>query len=165
MYKQRCGSLGEEISTLKQQNVEDLTNMWVSNAMSANRSSIQLSREFRFIELKAKRQFGQLPRTGDYGTCSLRIEWNSDDVMPTSNMFACCVGRRWEEATSAVGSGVGTVGSGIGAGLGAIVRIVGTGLGDVGSGLSKAVRFMGKTITWHSGGSKRGGSLTSVNSF
>ncbi|GAB4850384.1 hypothetical protein Ancab_029689 [Ancistrocladus abbreviatus] len=32
------------VSTLKQQNVEDLTNMWVSNAMSTNRSSTQLSR-------------------------------------------------------------------------------------------------------------------------
>ncbi|GAB4850531.1 hypothetical protein Ancab_029841 [Ancistrocladus abbreviatus] len=48
--------------------------------------------------------------------------------------------RRWVEATSAIGLGVGTVGSGIGAGLGAKVGIVGTGLGDVASGLSKAIR-------------------------
>ncbi|GAB4844401.1 hypothetical protein Ancab_037765 [Ancistrocladus abbreviatus] len=68
-------------------------------------------------------------------------------------------------ATSAVGSSIGTVGSGIGAGLGAGVGIVGTGLGAVGSGLSKAGRFMGRTITGHSGGSKRGGSSTPVNSI
>ncbi|GAB4854986.1 hypothetical protein Ancab_023573 [Ancistrocladus abbreviatus] len=71
---------------------------------------------------------------------------------------------RWVGATFAIGSGVGMVGSGIGAGLGAIVGIIRTGLGDVGSGLSKAVRFKGRTITWHSGGSKRGGSSTPVNS-
>ncbi|GAB4831157.1 hypothetical protein Ancab_005164 [Ancistrocladus abbreviatus] len=73
--------------------------------------------------------------------------------------------RRWEGATSAIGSGVGTVGSDRGASLGATIGIVGTGLSDVGSGLSKAVRFMGRTITWLSSGSKKGGSLTSVNSF
>ncbi|GAB4855921.1 Beta-galactosidase 8 [Ancistrocladus abbreviatus] len=66
--------------------------------------------------------------------------------------------------TSAVGSGVRTVGSGIGVGLGARVGIVGIGLGAVGSGLSKASRFMNKTITVHSGGSKSGGSSAPVNS-
>ncbi|GAB4845781.1 hypothetical protein Ancab_039190 [Ancistrocladus abbreviatus] len=64
--------------------------------------------------------------------------------------------RRWEGATSTVGSSVGMVGSGIGVGLGAIVGIVWTGLSDVGSGPSKVVRFMGRTITWLSGGSKMG---------
>ncbi|GAB4839593.1 hypothetical protein Ancab_029116 [Ancistrocladus abbreviatus] len=66
-------------------------------------------------------------------------------------------------ATSVVVSGVGAVDSGIGAGLGVGVGNVGTGLGAVGSGLSKASRFMGRTITGHSGGSKRGGSSTPVN--
>ncbi|GAB4828529.1 hypothetical protein Ancab_018188 [Ancistrocladus abbreviatus] len=68
------------------------------------------------------------------------------------------------ENSSSMSDGVGMVGSGIGAGLGARVGIVRTGLGDMGSGLSKAVKFMGRTITWHSGGSKRGGSSTPVNS-
>ncbi|GAB4839387.1 hypothetical protein Ancab_028911 [Ancistrocladus abbreviatus] len=68
-------------------------------------------------------------------------------------------------ATSALVSGVEMMDSGIGVALGARVGIVGTGLGDVGSGLSKAIRFMGTTITWHSGGSKRGASSTPVNSF
>ncbi|XP_015062258.1 synaptotagmin-5-like [Solanum pennellii] len=68
----------------------------------------------------------------------------------------------------AVGSGVGMVGSGIGAGvglvgtgLGAGVGIVGSGFGAVGSGLSKAGKFMGRTFT---GSSKKNGSSTPVNS-
>ncbi|GAB4861870.1 hypothetical protein Ancab_037125 [Ancistrocladus abbreviatus] len=69
-----------------------------------------------------------------------------------------------EGAASLVGSGVGVVGTGIGAGLGAGVGIVGTGLGAVGSGLTKAGRFMGRTITGHSGGSRRSGATTPVNS-
>ncbi|KAK6142871.1 hypothetical protein DH2020_023219 [Rehmannia glutinosa] len=64
-------------------------------------------------------------------------------------------------AASLVGSGVGTVGTGIGAGVG----LVGSGLGAVGSGLSRAGKFMGRTITGHSGGSKRSGSSTPVNSI
>ena len=50
-------------------------------------------------------------------------------------------------AASAVGSGinagVGLVGSGVGAGVG----LASTGFGAVGSGLSKAGKFMGRTIT------------------
>ncbi|KAJ8900183.1 hypothetical protein K2173_024823 [Erythroxylum novogranatense] len=57
-----------------------------------------------------------------------------------------------------IGAGVGLVGTGVGAGVG----IVGTGLGAVGSGLSKAGKFMGRTITGQS--SKRSGSATPVNS-
>ncbi|KAK7340146.1 hypothetical protein VNO77_20840 [Canavalia gladiata] len=60
---------------------------------------------------------------------------------------------------SGVGAGAGLVGSGIGAGVG----FVGTGLGAVGSGLSKAGKFMGRTITGHSS-SRRSGSSTPVNS-
>ncbi|PIN06541.1 hypothetical protein CDL12_20913 [Handroanthus impetiginosus] len=78
-------------------------------------------------------------------------------------------------AASLVGSGVGMVGAGIGAGigagaglvgsgLGAGVGIVGSGLGAVGSGLSKAGKFMGRTITGHSNPSKKSGSSTPVNS-
>ncbi|KAE8734452.1 polygalacturonate 4-alpha-galacturonosyltransferase-like [Hibiscus syriacus] len=58
-----------------------------------------------------------------------------------------------------IGAGVGLVGSGVGAGVG----IVGSGLGAVGSGLSKAGKFMGRTFTGHS--SKRSGSSTPVNSI
>ncbi|XP_075487381.1 calcium-dependent lipid-binding protein-like [Primulina tabacum] len=59
-------------------------------------------------------------------------------------------------AASIVGSGVGLVGTGAG--------IVGSGFGAVGSGLSKAGKFMGRTITGHSGASRRSGSSTPVNS-
>ncbi|KAI3719406.1 hypothetical protein L6452_20303 [Arctium lappa] len=60
---------------------------------------------------------------------------------------------------SGVAGGVGLVGSGVGAGVG----FVGSGLGAVGSGLSKAGKFMGRTITGTSG-SKRSGASTPVNS-
>uniref|UniRef100_A0A2P2MUP3 Uncharacterized protein MANES_05G043200 n=1 Tax=Rhizophora mucronata TaxID=61149 RepID=A0A2P2MUP3_RHIMU len=73
-------------------------------------------------------------------------------------------------AASLVGSGVGMVGTGIGAGVGIVgsgvgagVGFVGSGLGAVGSGLSKAGKFMGRTITGQS--SKRSGSTTPVNSM
>ena len=72
----------------------------------------------------------------------------------------------------AVGSGVGMVGTGIGTGVGLVgtgigagVGIVGSGFGAVGSGLTKAGKFMGRTITGQS--SKRNGSsgtTTPVNS-
>ncbi|KZV16518.1 synaptotagmin-5-like [Dorcoceras hygrometricum] len=52
-------------------------------------------------------------------------------------------------AASIVGSGVGLVGTGIGAGVG----VVESGLGAVGNGLSKAGKFMGRTLTGHSGAS------------
>ncbi|KAA3471788.1 synaptotagmin-4-like [Gossypium australe] len=45
-----------------------------------------------------------------------------------------------------IGTGVGLVGSGVSAGVG----MVGSGLGAVGSGLSKAGKFMGRTVTGHS---------------
>ncbi|KAM7261114.1 hypothetical protein ACFE04_026589 [Oxalis oulophora] len=85
-------------------------------------------------------------------------------------------------AASAVGSGVGMVGTGIGAGVGAVgtgigagvgavgtgvstgVGMMGSGIGAVGSGLSKAGRFMGRTITG-SHASKRSGSGSSVQDF
>ncbi|KAL9385560.1 hypothetical protein Peur_022570 [Populus x canadensis] len=71
-------------------------------------------------------------------------------------------------AASLLGSGVGMVGTGIGAGVGLVgtgvgagVGLVGNGLGAVGSGLGKAGRFMGRTITGQS--SKRSGTTTPVN--
>ncbi|XP_049366116.1 calcium-dependent lipid-binding protein-like [Solanum verrucosum] len=75
-------------------------------------------------------------------------------------------------AASLVGSGVGMVGTGLGAGvglvgtgLGAGAGMVGSGLGAVGSGLSKAGKFMGKTLTGQSSHSrKKSGSHTRVNS-
>ncbi|XP_039047937.1 synaptotagmin-5-like isoform X2 [Hibiscus syriacus] len=60
---------------------------------------------------------------------------------------------------SGVGTGVGLVGSGVGAGVG----IFGSGLGAVGSGLSKAGKFMGKTIT--GGSSKTNETTTPVDSI
>ncbi|KAI4354933.1 hypothetical protein L6164_003756 [Bauhinia variegata] len=58
---------------------------------------------------------------------------------------------------SGIGAGAGLVGSGVGAGAG----LVGSGLGAVGSGLSKAGKFVGRTITGSSG-SKRSGATTPV---
>lgn len=73
-------------------------------------------------------------------------------------------------AASIVGSGVGMVGTGIGAGVGAVgsgigagVGMVGSGLGAVGSGLSKAGKFMGRSITGQSSSSKKSGSTTPVS--
>ena len=57
-----------------------------------------------------------------------------------------------------IGAGAGLVGSGIGAGVG----FVGSGLGAVGSGLSRAGKFMGRTITGQ-GSSRRSDSNTPVN--
>ncbi|ESW06905.1 hypothetical protein PHAVU_010G086200 [Phaseolus vulgaris] len=72
-------------------------------------------------------------------------------------------------AVSVVGSGVGLVGTGVGlvgtgvvSGIGAGAGLVGSGFGAVTSGLSKAGKFMGRTITGHSG-SRKSGSSTPVN--
>lgn len=59
---------------------------------------------------------------------------------------------------SGIGAGAGLVGSGVGAGVG----LVGSGLGAVGSGLTKAGKFMGRTFTGSSGNSRRSGSSTPV---
>lgn len=70
---------------------------------------------------------------------------------------------------SGVGAGIGLVGTGVGAGIGLVgtgvgagVGMVGSGLGAVGSGLSKAGKFMGRSITGQSS-VKRSGSTTPVN--
>lgn len=70
---------------------------------------------------------------------------------------------------SAVGSGIGTVGSAVSSGIGTVGSAVGSGIGSgfgaVSSGLSKAGRFMGRTITGQSSHSRRGSSSsTPVNS-
>ncbi|KAJ0971055.1 hypothetical protein J5N97_019014 [Dioscorea zingiberensis] len=72
-------------------------------------------------------------------------------------------------AASFVGSGVGMVGTGIGAGaglvgsgLGAGAGLVGSGLGAVGSGLSKAGKFMGKSVTGPFSGSRKNGNNSSA---
>lgn len=74
-------------------------------------------------------------------------------------------------AASVVGSGAGLVGSGIGAGAGMVghgfgagAGIVGSGLGAVGSGLSRAGKFMGRTITGQSA-SRRSASGSSTPVF
>lgn len=62
---------------------------------------------------------------------------------------------------SGVTAGAGLVGSGVNSGVG----MVGSGLGAVGSGLSKAGKFMGRTITGQTSHSRRrSGSTTPVNS-
>ncbi|KAK2353931.1 Calcium-dependent lipid-binding (CaLB domain) family protein [Trifolium repens] len=73
-------------------------------------------------------------------------------------------------AAGLVGSGVGLVGSGIvggaglvGSGIGAGAGIVTSGFGAFGSGISKAGKFMGRTITGGHSGSRRSGSSTPVH--
>jgi hypothetical protein len=72
-------------------------------------------------------------------------------------------------AASLVGSGVGLVGTGIvggvglvGSGLGAGAGLVGSGIGAVGSGLGKAGKFMGRTVTGHFSMSRKNGSSSTV---
>uniref|UniRef100_A0A453BJH5 C2 domain-containing protein n=1 Tax=Aegilops tauschii subsp. strangulata TaxID=200361 RepID=A0A453BJH5_AEGTS len=72
-------------------------------------------------------------------------------------------------AASLVGSGVGFVGTGVaggvglvGSGLGAGAGLVGSGIGAVGSGLGKAGKFMGRTVTGHLGMSRKSGSSSTV---
>ncbi|KAM0935165.1 putative C2 domain, calcium-dependent lipid-binding transcriptional regulator, plant [Dioscorea sansibarensis] len=67
-------------------------------------------------------------------------------------------------AASLVGSGVGMVGTGLGAGVGLVgsgigagAGLVGSGFGAVGSGLSKAGKFMGKSVTGQFGSAKKNG--------
>ncbi|KAL8114268.1 calcium-dependent lipid-binding protein [Apium graveolens] len=67
------------------------------------------------------------------------------------------------DAVGAVGSGIGAGVGMVGTGLGAGVGIVGSGFGAVGSGLSKAGKFMGRSITGQSS-SKKSGTSTPVNS-
>ncbi|KAE9610715.1 hypothetical protein Lal_00021210 [Lupinus albus] len=73
-------------------------------------------------------------------------------------------------AVSVVGSGVGLVGSGlvggvglVGSGVGAGAGLVGSGFGAVGSGLSKAGRFMGRTIIGGHSTARKSGSSTPVS--
>ncbi|XP_078174363.1 calcium-dependent lipid-binding (CaLB domain) family protein [Carex rostrata] len=75
------------------------------------------------------------------------------------------IGSTMDAVGGVVGSGVGLVGTGIGAGvglvgtgLGAGVGLVGTGIGAVGSGFSKAGKFMGRAVTGIGSSKKNGGS-------
>lgn len=72
-------------------------------------------------------------------------------------------------AASLVGSGVGLVGTGIGAGIGLVgsgigagAGLVGSGIGAVGSGLGKAGKFMGRTVTGPFSMSRKNGSSSTA---
>ncbi|EER96263.1 hypothetical protein BDA96_02G119700 [Sorghum bicolor] len=72
-------------------------------------------------------------------------------------------------AASLVGSGVGFVGTGIGAGIGLVgsgigagAGLVGSGIGAVGSGLGKAGKFMGRTVTGPFSMSRKNGSSSTA---
>jgi hypothetical protein len=76
------------------------------------------------------------------------------------------IGSTMDAVGGVVGSGVGLVGTGLGAGVGLVgsgigagVGLVGTGFGAVGSGLSKAGKFMGRAVTGI-GTSKKNGDST-----
>ncbi|CAN4111659.1 unnamed protein product [Withania somnifera] len=115
----------------------------------------------------------------DRGTITIKVlyhEFNKEEQLAALEVEKAILEERKKlkaegvigSTMDAVGSGVGMVGSGIGAGVGLVgtgigagVGIVGSGFGAVGSGLSKAGKFMGRTFT---SSSKKSGSSTPVNS-
>ncbi|GAA0172064.1 membrane trafficking regulatory protein [Lithospermum erythrorhizon] len=80
------------------------------------------------------------------------------------------IGSTMDAVGTGIGTGVGLVGSGIGAGVGLVgsgigagVGVVGSGFGAVGSGLSKAGKFVGRTFTSSSASKRSSGSTTPNN--
>lgn len=69
------------------------------------------------------------------------------------------IGSTMDALGTGVGAGVGFVGTGIGAGAG----LVGSGFGAVGSGLSKAGKFMGKSVTNQFSSARRTGTSVEGN--
>ncbi|KAJ8564531.1 hypothetical protein K7X08_000991 [Anisodus acutangulus] len=91
----------------------------------------------------------------------LKVEWVIGSTMDTLDGAASLVGSGVGMVGTGLGAGVGLVGTGLGAGAG----VVGSGLRAVGSGLSKAEKFMGRTFTGQSSHlRKKSGSSTPVNS-
>ncbi|XP_023549081.1 synaptotagmin-4-like [Cucurbita pepo subsp. pepo] len=108
-----------------------------------------LAEEKRILEERQK-----LKEEGVLGSTMDALEGAASFVGSGVGMVGTGIGTGVGMVGTGIGSGVGIVGSGIGTGLGA----VGSGLGAVGSGLSKAGRFMGRTITGQSSHSRRSSS-------
>ncbi|KAK4373080.1 hypothetical protein RND71_008464 [Anisodus tanguticus] len=90
----------------------------------------------------------------------LKVERVIGSTMDTLDGAASLVGSGVGMVGTDLGAGVGLVGTGLGAGAG----VVGSGLGVVGSGLSKAGKFMGRTFTGQSSHlRKKSSSSTPVN--
>ncbi|XP_057998482.1 calcium-dependent lipid-binding protein isoform X1 [Hevea brasiliensis] len=114
---------------------------------------IALEEEKRILEARKK-----LKEAGVIGSTMDALDGAVSLVGSGVGMVGTGIGAGVGLVGTGVGAGVGIVGSGIGAGVG----IVGSGIGAVGSGLSKAGKFMGRSLTGQS--SKRSGSTTPVNS-
>ncbi|XP_055817343.1 calcium-dependent lipid-binding protein-like [Solanum dulcamara] len=143
-------------------------------ADTAKEIELRLLPKFDMLKVKDKK---------DRGTITIKVlyhEFNKEEQLAALEAEKVILEERKKlkaegvigSTMDAVGSGVGMLGSGIGAGVGLVgtglgtgVGIVGSGFGVVGSGLSKAGKFMGRTFTGgHSSSSKKNGSSTPVNS-
>ncbi|KAH1127396.1 hypothetical protein GYH30_016117 [Glycine max] len=115
----------------------------------------QFNKEEQLVALEAEKNIleerKKLKEEGVIRTTMDALDGAASVVRSGVGMVAKLVG-------TGIGAGAGLVGSGIGAGVG----FVGSGLGVVGSGLSRAGKFMGRTITGQ-GSSRRSDSNTPVN--
>nr|KYP64261.1 Extended synaptotagmin-2 [Cajanus cajan] len=125
----------------------------------------QFNKEEQFVALEAEKKIleerKKLKEEGVIGTTMDALDGAASvvgGIGAGAGMVGSGIGAGAGMVGSGIGAGAGLVGSGIGAGVG----FVGSGLGAVGSGLSKAGKFMGRTITGQ-GGSKRSGSSTPIN--
>ncbi|XP_031399262.1 synaptotagmin-4-like isoform X2 [Punica granatum] len=118
---------------------------------------VALEEEKRILEERKK-----LKEAGVIGSTMDAIDGAASLVGSGFGMVGTGIGTGVGLVGSGIGAGVGLVGTGIGAGAG----FVGSGLGAVGSGLSKAGKFMGRTITGQSSNHKKSssGTTTPVNS-
>ncbi|KAF3335183.1 synaptotagmin-4-like isoform X1 [Carex littledalei] len=133
--------------------------------------------------LKLERSLDPLKANKDKkerGTITIEVQYHQftkEEAMETAELEkaaleqkkkmkeAGLIGSTMDAVGGVVGSGVGLVGTGIGAGvglvgtgLGAGVGLVGTGFGAVGSGFTKAGKFMGRAVTGIGSSKKNGGS-------
>ncbi|CAB4300201.1 unnamed protein product [Prunus armeniaca] len=128
---------------------------------------ISLEEEKRILEERK-----QLKEAGVIGSTMDALDGAASVVGSGVGLVGTGLGAGAGLVGSGVTAGAGLVGSGVTAGAGLVgtgvnsgVGMVGSGLGAVGSGLSKAGKFMGRTITGQSSHSRRrSGSTTPVGS-
>ncbi|XVE73976.1 hypothetical protein DITRI_Ditri11bG0161700 [Diplodiscus trichospermus] len=124
---------------------------------SKEEQAIAFEEEKRILEERKR-----LKEAGVIGSTMDTLDGAASLVGSGVRMMGTGIGAGVGLVGSGVGAGVGLVGSGVGAGVG-IVGSGPSGLEAVGSGLSKAGKFVGWTITRHS--SKRSKTTTPVNSI
>ncbi|KHN03163.1 Extended synaptotagmin-2 [Glycine soja] len=133
----------------------------------------QFNKEEQLVALEAEKNIVEerkkLKEEGVIGTTMDALDGAASAVGSGVGMVGTGVATGAGLVGTGIGAGAGLVGSGIGvgaglvgSGIGAGVGFVGSGLGAVGSGLSRAGKFMGRTITGQ-GSSRRSGSNTPVN--